>query len=203
MKHYYNPLSRAVTTDWMLQELQVPHEQIIVDIAGAEHYSTQFTALNPMNKVPVLTDGDRVITEAAAICAYLADKFAAKGLAPPVDSPDRARYYRYLFLAGNTLEPALSLAAVSLEHLDPASIGWGDMNRVLATIESLTPATGWALGEYFSAADVVFGGLLDLAVVFHWIEPSAAIAGYVARLRQRPAYQASHGLLLEGLAAGA
>ena len=91
MKHYCNPKSRAVTTIWMLEELEVPHEQIIVDFAAAEQQSPEYRAINPMGKVPVLVDGDAVVTEVAAICAYLADKFADKRLAPPRTRPSAGR----------------------------------------------------------------------------------------------------------------
>ena len=97
MRHYFNPMSRAVTSDWMLKELDVAHERIVIDIQAGEQDSPEYRATNPMGKVPTLVDGDAVVTEAAAICAYLADKFAEKGLAPSPSSPERGRYYRYLF----------------------------------------------------------------------------------------------------------
>ena len=197
MKHYYNPMSRAVTTDWMLKELDAEHEQIIIDFTAGENNSSHFRKINPMGKLPVLVDGGTVVTEVAAICAYLADKFAQKKLAPAIDSVDRATYYRYLFLTSNTIEPAFSLANSGLEHPDPMSAGWGDMPRVLATIEAMTPENGWALGEQFSAADVVFGSLLDFAMVFNWIDASPKVAAYVSRIRQRPAYRESHAAFIK------
>lgn len=193
MKHYFNPMSRAITTDWMLKELDVQFEQIDIDFSKNENSSPDFRKINPMGKLPVLVDGETVVTEVSAICAYLADKFPEKQMAPAVGSVERAAYYRYLFFAGNTIEPAFSLAAVGLEHPDPKSAGWGDVARVLATIEDMTPATDWALGEHFSAADIVFGGLLDFSFTFKWIEnPSPKVAAYVERIRQRPAYRATH-----------
>ncbi len=102
VKHYFSPTSRAVTTDWMLKELDAPHEQIVVPAPAGEQ--PEYRAINPMGKVPALVDGDVVITEAAAICAYLADKFPEKGLAPPPGSAERGTYYRYLFFPGATLE---------------------------------------------------------------------------------------------------
>jgi len=190
-------MSRGVTTDWMLKELDAPHEQIIVDFTSDENNLPDFRKINPMGKLPVLVDNGIVVTEVAAICAYLADKFPEKGLAPAIGSIDRAAYYRYLFIAGNTIEPAFSLATSGLEHPDPRSAGWGDMPRVLATVEALTPETGWALGEKFTAADVVFGGLLDFSMIFNWIDASPKVAAYVARIRQRPAYRETHGAFIE------
>ena len=198
MKHYMNPMSRGVTTDWMLKELDVPHEQIIVDVAAGENKSPGYQRINPMQKVPALVDGEVAVTEVAAICAYLADKFPEKGLAPGIGSAERGTYYRYLFIAGNTLEPAFSLAALGIEHPQPSSAGWGDMPRVLDTIEAMTPEADWALGKQFTTADIVFGGLLDLAMAFNWIEASPKVASYVARIRSRPAYRDSHGAFIPG-----
>ena len=197
MKHYYNPMSRALSTDWMLKELDAQHEQINIDFRTENENLANFRKINPMAKVPALVDGDTVVTEVAAICAYLADKFSGKGLAPALDSVDRATYYRYLFVTGNTIEPALTLAASEIENLDPVSAGWGDMPRVLETIESMTPQTDWALGEQFTAADVVFGGLLDSLVTYNLMEASPKVAAYVARIRQRRCYQEVHAALID------
>jgi glutathione S-transferase len=177
----------------MFKELDVPHEQIVVDFAAGENRSAEYLAINPMGKVPALVDGDIVITEVAAICAYLADKFAHKGFAPPPDSTRRGSYYRYLFVPGTTLEPLFSLEAAGIVHPTPASVGWGDLPRVMATIESMTPDVDWALGDQFTAADVVFGGMLDLSVRFNWLKASPRVEAYVDRVRARPTYQATHG----------
>lgn len=194
MKHYFNPMSRALTTHWMLLELGVEHEQILVDYAAGETKTSEFRAINPMSKIPALVDGDVVVTEVSAICAYLADKYPEKGLAPPHGSSERGTYYRYLFVPGVTLEPMFTFQQHEITDYTPESVGFGDLERCLATIESMTPATGWALGDHFSAADVVFGGLLDFAVQFDWLKsPTAKVTGYIERLRERPAYQQSHG----------
>ncbi len=191
MKHYFYP-GRAITTDWMLKELDAPHEQIVVDFPGGENDSPEFRAINPMGKVPVLVDGDTIVTETAAICAYLADKFAEKGFAPSPGSTERGKYYRYLFFTGNTLEPLLSLTALEITHPDPRQAGWGDMPRVMAAVESMTPEVGWALGEQFTAADVVFGAWVDFSIRVNWMKASPKVSAYMERLRARPIYQATH-----------
>lgn len=195
MKHYCNPMSRAVTTSWMLEELDAPHEQIVLDFAAAEHRSPEYLAINPMGKVPALVDGDAVVTEVAAICAYLADKFPEQGLAPPPGTPERASYYRYLFVPGTTIEPFFSLATLGITHPNPGSAGWGDLERVMATVELMTPEVDWALGRRFTAADVVFGGTLDISIRFNWTKATPKVAAYVERIRARPAYQATHAAL--------
>jgi len=192
MKHYFNPISRGVTTAWMFAELNVEHEDIVVDLRGSEQERLAYRAVNPMGKVPALVDGDVVVTEVAAICAYLADRFPDRGLAPEPGSRERGAYYRYLFVPGTTLEPVFSLASLDFEHPAPQSAGWGDVTRALATIEAMTPASDWALGKRFTAADVVFGGTLDSLIVLAGLEASPRVTAYVERLRSRPAYQATH-----------
>lgn len=192
MKHYFNPRSRAVSTMWMFAELGVPHEDILIDMGAGETRSAEYLAINPMGKVPALVDGDLVVTEVAAICAYLADRFPEKGLAPTSGSAERGPYYRYLFVSGTTIEPMLTLEALGITHPNPGTAGWGDLGRVMATVESMTPDTGWALGERFTAADVVFGGMLDSAIRFGLMKPSEKVTAYVERIRERPAYQATH-----------
>ena len=94
MQHYYNPNSRATTTNWMLAELGVECEQILIDFQAGEAATKEFRAINPMGKIPVLVDEGVTVTETAAICAYLADKSADRGMAPPLDSEQRGAYYR-------------------------------------------------------------------------------------------------------------
>ncbi len=193
MKHYYNPMSRAMTTLWIFAELGVEPEQILVDLQSGETATAEFRAINPMGKIPVLTDGDIIVTEVAAICAYLADKFPEKGLAPAVNSPARGQYYRYMFVPGTTLEPMFTVKSMNVSDYPSMSVGFGDLERCLATIEAMTPESGWALGDQFTAADIVFGGTVDFFIQTGSIEhPSDKLRAYVRRLKDRPAYQATH-----------
>lgn len=193
MKHYFHPMSRAVTTHWMLTELEADHEQIVVDFPNGETNGPAYRAINPMGKVPALVDGDVVVTEAAAICTYLADKFAEKGFAPPIGDPERGRYYRYLFFPGTTLEPMFTANQAGLTDYSPQSVGWGDLDRCLSAIDDMTPEQNWVCGEQFTAADVVFGGTLDFAIRFGWLtSPTPKVAAYVRRIKDRPAYRQSH-----------
>lgn len=184
-------MSRAVTTDWMLQELAVKYEQIIVDFTEGENIKDEFRSINPMCKLPTLVDGDVVVTETAAICAYLADKYPEKGLA--AGSGDRGQYYRYLFFPGTTLEPMFTLNELKDIDISAQSAGWGDFDRCMATAESMTPHDSWALGDRFTAADIVFGGTLDFACQFNWLKnPSKKIQAYIQRIKGREAYMNSH-----------
>ena len=112
---------------------------------------------------------------------------------PPIDSPQRGAYYRYLFYPGAVLEPMFTFKSFGVTDYPAQSAGFGDLERCISTIEALTPETGWALGAQFTAADVVFGGTVDFAIQFDWLgAPSEKVQGYVERIRARPAYAASH-----------
>lgn len=192
LKHYYNPMSRAVSSDWMLKELDIPHEQINIDFRAGENNTPEFKAINPMGKLPTLVDGEVVVTETAAICAYLADKFPEKNLAPATNSPERGKYYRYLFYPGAVLEPLFTMNMLKIDGVDPGTVGWGDLERCLPTIEQMTPDEGWVLGSQFTAADIVFGGTLDFFIKFGMLKPTEKVAAYIERIRSRPAYKLSH-----------
>lgn len=193
MKHYYHPMSRAVTTDWMLNELDAEHEQIVIDFTAGENNTPEYRAINPMGKIPTLVDDGFIVTETAAICAYLADKYSEKNFAPAINSPERGQYYRYLFFPGSTLEPMFSVDQLGVTDYPAQSVGWGDTQRCVTTVESMTPDSDWAMGEQFSTADVVFGGTLDFAVQFGWLKsPSPKVLNYISRIKSRPAYRLTH-----------
>eukprot|EP00439_Symbiodinium_sp_Y106_P089432 s1_g1968.t1 len=177
----------------MFAELEIEPEQILVDLQTGATATPEFRRINPMGKIPVLIDEDIVVTEVAAICAYLADKFSEKGFAPPPDSPNRGKYYRYMFVPGTTLEPMFTVNSMNVGDYPSMSVGFGDLDRCLATIEEMTPSEGWALGDEFTAADIVFGGTLDFFIQTGQIEaPTDKQRTYVRRLKDRPAYQATH-----------
>ena len=100
---YTHPMSRGRTARWMLEECGATYDTVVLDY-GTSMKAPAYLAINPMGKVPALTHGDIVVTEQAAICAYLADLFPEKKLAPAVGSPQRGAYYRWLFFAAAPLE---------------------------------------------------------------------------------------------------
>src|SRR4051812_40656249 len=102
---YHHPFSRAANVVWMLEEVGIPYELRFVDIMKGEHKKPELTALNPMGKLPVLTDGEATITEQAAIGIYLADRYALGRLAPTLDDPKRGSYLRWSFFAPSVIEP--------------------------------------------------------------------------------------------------
>jgi glutathione S-transferase len=186
---YTNPMSRGQIARWMLEEIGQPYEQVLLDY-GTTMKAADYLAINPMGKVPAIKHGDTVVTEAAAICAYLADAFPDAGLAPP--SADRGAYYRWLFFAAGPVEAAVT--AKSLGTLAPADkammAGYGSYDAAIDALESAMPQEdAWIAGPNFSAADVYVGSQVDWGLMFKSIETRPAFETYAARLRARPGYQ--------------
>jgi glutathione S-transferase len=184
---YHHPFSRAAGVLWSLEEVGEPYELEYVDIMKGEQKTGEVLARNPMGKIPVLVDGDVVVTEAAAIALYLADRYAAGRLAPKLDDPRRGAYLRWSLFAPSVIEPG-ALAKQAGWAFKPVQAGWGDFEAMLATIDHAI-AGDFVLGEMFSMADVVLGGTLRYLVRFKLLTPSPKVAAYIARLDARPAAQ--------------
>ena len=185
---YHHPFSRAAGSIWALEEVGKPYELKFVDIMKGAQKAPEIVALNPMGKLPILTDGDAVVTEAAAICLYLADRHGAGRLAPPLDDPQRGTYLRWSLFAPSVIEPG-SLAKLSKWDFKPGQAGWGDHESMLKAMESALAGKAFLLGDTFSMADVIFGGTLRYMLRFQMLEPRPAFTAYVERLDQRPALQ--------------
>jgi glutathione S-transferase len=184
---YYHPYSRAAGTIWALEEAGVPYDLHVVDIMKGEQKQPQVVAKNPMGKVPTLVDGDLVVTEAAAIALYLADRYTP-ALAPARDDPRRGTYLRWSFFAPSVIEPAV-MAKHSGWQVKEVAAGWGTYDAMIGAAQDAISRGPFLLGEQFSMADVVFGGTLRFMIGFKQIEPSPAFTTYVARLDARPAAQ--------------
>jgi len=187
---YHHPYSRAANVVWMLEEVGVPYELRWVDIMAGAQKSPEMLALNPMGKLPVITDGAAVVSESAAIGLYLADRYSAGTLAPLLDDPARGTYLRWIFFAPSVIEPAAA-AKPSGGNFNPGSVGWGSYEAMINAVEAAVAKGPWLLGERYSMADVIFGGTLRYMLMFKMIEPKPAFDAYVARLDARPAYQRS------------
>ena len=185
---YTNPMSRGRIARWMLEETGVHYRTEILDY-GPMMKSETYLAVNPMGKVPAIRHGDTVVTEAAAICAYLADAFPAAGLAPPPG--DRGAYYRWLFFAAGPLEAATTNRFLGFEP--PAEqqsmVGYGSYAAVMDTLERAVSGGGWIAGERFSAADVYVGSHVGWGLLMGTIEKRPAFAEYWSRLEHRDARQ--------------
>lgn len=185
---HYHPYSRAAGTLWALEEADVRYDLKVVDIVKGAQKLPDFLAINPMGKLPTLVDGAVVVTEAAAIALYLADRYAPGELAPALDDPRRGSYLRWSFFAPSVVEPAV-MAKSSGWEVKEISAGWGSYTSMLASCDAAIAKGPFLLGEMFSMADVVFGGLLRFLIGFKQIEATPSMSAYVARLDSRPAFQ--------------
>lgn len=183
---YHHPFSRAANVVWMLEEVGVPYELRFVDFTAGAHKAPELVALNPMGKLPVLADGDTVVTEAAAIGLYLADRYAAGRLAPALDDPARGTYLRWSLFAPSVIEPG-AMAKMASWSFKESQAGWGNYEAMLATMESALQGGDYILGDTFSMADVIFGGTVRYMLRFNMLEPRPLFAAYAERLAQRPA----------------
>ncbi len=186
---YTNPMSRGQIVRWMLEEVGEPYETEILDYASTMK-QLPYLAINPMGKVPAIKHGDAVVTECAAICAYLADAFPAAGLAPPATSRARAPYYRWLFFAAGCVEPATSNKAAGFIPTDQHKrmFGYGSYEQTLDALEGAVSEVEYLAGGKFSAADVYVGSQLGFGMTFGTIDKRPAFEAYLSRLIQRPAY---------------
>ncbi len=185
---YHHPFSRASGVVWMLEEVGVDYELRFVDILAGEQKAPAILALNPMGKLPVIADGEVVVTESAAIGLYLADRYAYGRLAPKVDDPSRGTYLRWSLFAPSVIEPG-SIAKAGGWAFKPGQAGWGEHEAMLASMESALASGPFLLGDTFSMADVIFGGTVRFMLTFGMLEPRPAFTAYAERLGARPALQ--------------
>jgi glutathione S-transferase len=185
---YTNPLSRGRIARWMLEEIGTSYRTEILHF-GTTMKAEGYKAFNPMGKVPTVVHGKKIITECAAICAYLADAFPDKGLAPALT--DRADYYRWMFFAAGPLEAAVSNKALGFD-VPPGRermVGYGSFADVMDALELAVRTNPYIAGERFSAADVYVGSQIGWGLQFGSIEKRPAFEQYFGRLALRDGYQ--------------
>ncbi len=183
---YTNPMSRGQIARWMLEEVGAEYRTEILQY-GAEIKSERFLAVNPMGKVPTIQHRGVVVTEAAAICAYLADAFPEAGLAPPPQ--ERGAYYRWMFFSAGPVEAATINRALKFE-VPPereSMIGYGTYEATMDALEAAVSTTEFVAGPNFSAADVYIGSHIYWGLAFKSIEKRPAFMDYWSRLENRPA----------------
>jgi len=186
---YTNPMSRGRIARWMLEEIGEPYDTVVLAYGEEGVKSPAYRAINPMGKVPAVTHGSRIVTEGAAICAYLADAFPAAGLAPAPTG--RADYYRWLFFAAGPLEAAVTNHAVGWDP-DPdraRMFGYGSYDATVDTLDGLLSAQAYVTGETFTAADVYVGAAVSWGLGFGTLPKRPAFEGYAARVTSRPAHK--------------
>jgi glutathione S-transferase len=185
---FTHPQSRGRIVHWMLEELGELYQTVWLEYGGTMK-APEYLAVNPMGKVPALRDGDTVVTEAAAICAYLADRFPQRGLAPPSGDRVRAAYYRWMFFTAGPLEMATTARALGWQVPQGRSgmVGFGSYGTAIDALETALRPGPFVCGAAFSAADVVLGSALGWGLMFGTVEKRPIFEAYVARLQQREA----------------
>jgi len=187
LKLYSNAQSRGLVIEWLLIELGAEFEKIELAY-HTEMKSESYLKINPFGKVPTLVDGDVVIYEMPAICAYLADKFFDQGLAPALDDPKRGLYFRWLFFAAGPWDAAMTDRALKVEITDEQKmhIGYGNFqDTYTALIQGLEQAQPYLCGEQFTVADVFVGSMLFWQLKMAEIESHPAIEKYLNSIKSR------------------
>ncbi len=185
-KLFHNPMSRSRIARWMLEEVGVPYEVEVLRFSKRDHKRESFLTVNPMGKLPTLVHGPVVVTEAAAICAYLADIVPELGLAPPPS--ERGPYYRWLFFGAGCLEPALTDRLFDRPPVKrEGALGYGSYEETIGALAWRLTQGPFLLGEQFSAADVYVGSQLRWGLVTEALTPDPTVERYLRRLDERPA----------------
>lgn len=189
MTLYCAPRTRSLRAFWILEEAGRPYEKQEVDFRTGKQSAPEYHRINPMEKVPALTDGEAMVAESAAIVAYVAERCPEANLAPPLGDSKRGRYLQWLVFHAN-IEAAI-VQKVAKVQIPSTQAGWGDFDRVFDVIEETLAAGGpWILGERFSASDVMVGGDLYFASEgLKIVTLKPASAAYVQRCTSRPAFK--------------
>ena len=190
---YTNPMSRGRIVRWMLEETGVPYETRVLEY-GTTMKGAEYLAINPMGKVPAIEHDGQVVTECAAICAWLADVFPQAGLAP--QPAHRAEYYRWLFYFAGPVEQASvnrSLDVVVTPEQE-GRVGYGNLDRVIDVIEQAVSGRRYIAGDRFSAADVYAGAQINWGMQFGWLPKREALCAYRDALVERPAFKRAEAL---------
>lgn len=186
---YFNPMSRARIVHWMLEEIGVPYEIKMIDWDKGDNKTPEFLKINPMGKIPTIIHNGVVVTEGMAICAYLADAFPEKNLAPSVNDPRRGAYYRWMFFTINCVEQAVTDKNLPrVETLPPVSLGYGTYEDTMRTLEGAVK-DGYLTGDQFTAADLYLSSVLGWYFHMKLLSPTPVLQKYYDRCISRDAYK--------------
>jgi glutathione S-transferase len=185
---YTNPMSRGRIARWMLEEVGQPYKTEVLEY-GPPMKAPTYLVINPMGKVPAISHHGIVVTECAAICAYLADAFPSASLAPLASDRHRGPYYRWLFFGAGPVETAVTIKAFGfvVPKEREGSVGWGSYNSVVDTLEAAVTQGEYLVGDQFTAADVYLGSQIGWGLRFGTIERRPAFEKYWQRISSRPA----------------
>jgi glutathione S-transferase len=184
---YHNPQSRGRIVRWMLEEIGQPYDVEVIPYDQLK--SESYLAVNPMGKIPAIKHRGHVVTEAAAICAYLADVFPQAGLGPRDE--EKADYYRWLFYAAGPVEAAVSNQAMGWVPTPERErmFGYGNFDRVVAVLDELFSLRDYVCGERFTAADVYVGAHIMFTMQFGMLPEKDSFVRYRERLQAREAHK--------------
>lgn len=192
---YTHPMSRGRVVRWMLEEVGVPYTVETMQF-GPEMKTPEYLAINPMGKVPAIKHGNTVVTEVAAICAYLADQFPEKNLAPRPHSMERGPYYRWLFFMAGPFEMATSALAYGwkIDSSNVQAVGCGRVEDSVNTLEKVLGQSPYICGDHFTAADVLVSSYLWWETMQKNIPQNEVFQDYIKRTENRPAAQRANEL---------
>ena len=185
---FTNPMSRGQIVRWALEETGAAYETVIVEY-GVDMKAPDYLAINPMGKVPAIRHEGRVVTEAAAVCAYLAEAFPEAGLAPTAE--ERAAYWRWLFFAAGPLEYAIAFKFMGpeVQEEQTARIGFGTYDDAVGAVDDLLKRNDYVCGRRFTMADVFVGSHIEWGLEFGTLPKRPAFEAYAARIATRAARQ--------------
>lgn len=191
MKIYWAPQTRSTRVLWMLEEAGVDYEKELIEIRSPDREDPpEFLAASPMGKVPAIADGDVAMSESAAICLYIADRYSLGELAPTLDDPRRGKFLYWLMYTPAVVEPAMSEKFNQVESNRIRS-GWGDFELMIDIWDSALAGKQWILGDQFTAADVMLGSSAVFLRMFDMLPDTRNIGEYADRALARPAYKAA------------
>ena len=189
MKLYWAPQTRAQRAIWMLEEAGLEYDMEVIDIRAADRKdSAEFRAASPMGKVPAIVDGAVCMAESAAICMYIADRYAAGRLAPPIEDPQRGRYLYWIMYTPAVVEPAMS-EKFNKVPANRGRNGWGDFETMIETFDQALDGRDWILGDGFTAADVMLGSSAIFMRMFEMLPATRNLGNYADRCMARAAWQ--------------
>ena len=187
---YHASPSRSSIILWMLEELGQPYDVKLLKLSEGDNLKPDYLAINPMGKVPAIDHKGTIITEAAAICTYLADEFPQAKLNVPVGSPRRGVYLKWLFFGPGCIEPAMiDRASPRKEEARRGMLGYGTFETTMDTAAAAVAKGPWLMGEQFTAADVIVGSTIRWGTMFKLLPERPEFTAYAARMAARPAAQ--------------
>ena len=191
MKLFWAPRTRSQRAIWMLEETAIDYEMERIALSSPDRVdSTEFLGASPMGKVPAIVDGEVAMSESAAICIYLADRFAPGSLAPALDAPERGQYLYWTIYTRAVVEPSMSEKFNNVESNRFRS-GWGDFDLMIETWDAALEGRDWIVTDHFTAADVMLGASAIFLRMFNMLPPTNNLDAYADRCMARPAYQRS------------